>query len=125
VLVVNPRNVPAKNARELQAFLKARPGECNCGSSGNGTITHLAGEMFIAAAGVRLEHIPYKGTGPMLADLVGGQVELGVAAVQAVQAQLKSGALRAIGVMGRPRVPSLPEVPTLAEQGFAEVDVAG
>ena len=81
--------------------------------------------MFIDAAGVDVKHIPYKGVGPMVADLIGGQVELGVVAVPAVQGHLKSGALRAIGVMGTQRVPSLPDVPTIAEQGFPDVDIAG
>jgi tripartite-type tricarboxylate transporter receptor subunit TctC len=125
VLVVNPARVPAKNAKELQAFLKARPGAYNHASSGNGTVIHLANEMFVEAAGVDVRHIPYKGVGPQIADLLGGQVELGVVALPAVQAHLKSGALRAIGVMGRNRVASLPEVPTLAEQGFPDVDIAG
>jgi tripartite-type tricarboxylate transporter receptor subunit TctC len=125
VLVVNPAKVPAKNAKELQAFLKAKPGAYNYASSGNGTIIHLAGEMFVDAAGVDVKHIPYKGTGPMVADLIGGQVEIGVVAVPAAQGHLKSGALRAIGVMGRQRVASLPDVPTIAEQGFPDVDIAG
>jgi tripartite-type tricarboxylate transporter receptor subunit TctC len=125
VLVVNPAKVPAKNAKELQAFLKAKPGAYNYASSGNGTIIHLAGEMFVDAAGVDVKHIPYKGTGPMVADLIGGQVELGVVAVPAAQGHLKSGALRAVGVMGRQRVASLPDVPTIAEQGFPDVDIAG
>jgi tripartite-type tricarboxylate transporter receptor subunit TctC len=125
VLVVNPAKVPAKNAKELQAFLKAKPGAYNYASSGNGTIIHLAGEMFVDAAGLDVKHIPYKGTGPMVADLIGGQVELGVVAVPAAQGHLKSGALRAIGVMGRQRVASLPDVPTIAEQGFPDVDIAG
>ncbi len=125
VLVVNPAKVPAKNAKELQAFLKAKPGAYNYASSGNGTIIHLAGEMFIDAAEVDVKHIPYKGVGPMVADLIGGQVELGVVAVPAVQGHLKSGALRAIGVMGKQRVPSLPDLPTIAEQGFPDVDIAG
>jgi len=125
VLVVNPAKVPAKNAKELQAFLKAKPGAYNYASSGNGTIIHLAGEMFIDAADVDVKHIPYKGTGPMIADLIGGQVELGVVAVPAVQGHLKSGALRAIGVMGKQRVASLPDLPTIAEQGFPDVDIAG
>lgn len=124
VLVVNPK-VPAKNAKELQALLKAKPDGYNYASSGNGTIIHLAGAMFLDAAGVQARHIPYKGTGPMLADIIGGQVEMGVVALPAVQGQLKSGQLRAIGVMGKQRVPSLPDVPTIAEQGFPEVDVAG
>lgn len=125
VLVVNPAKVPAKNAKELQAFLKAKPGEFNYGSSGNGTIIHLAGEMAIDALGADVKHIPYKGVGPQVSDLIGGQVELGVVAVPAVQAHIKSGALRAIGVLGKSRVPTLPDVPTFAEQGFPEVEVAG
>ena len=125
VLVVNPAKVPAKNAKELQAFLKAKPGGYNYGSSGNGTIIHLAGEMYMEAAGVSARHIPYKGMGPMLADIIGGQVEMGVGAVPAVQGHLKAGTLRAIGVMGKQRVASLPDVPTIAEQGFPSVDVEG
>lgn len=125
VLVVNPEKVPAKNAKELQAFLKAKPGGYNYGSSGNGTIIHLAGEMYMEAAGVDVRHIPYKGMGPMLADIIGGQVEMGVGAVPAVQGHLKAGTLRAIGVMGKQRVASLPDVPTIAEQGFPSVDVEG
>lgn len=125
VLVVNPAKVPAKTAKELQAMLKAKPDVYNYASSGNGTIIHLAGAMFMDAAGVDVRHIPYKGTGPMVADIIGGQVEMGVVAVPAVQGHLKSGTLRAIGVMGKTRVAALPDVPTMAEQGFPEVDVAG
>jgi tripartite-type tricarboxylate transporter receptor subunit TctC len=125
VLVVNPGRVPAKNAKELQALLKAKPGELNYGSSGNGTIIHLAAETFMDEAGVKAHHIPYKGTGPMITDVMGGQVEMGVGAVAAVQGQIKSGSLRPIGVTGKERVASLPEVPTIAEQGFPGVDVAG
>lgn len=106
VLVVNPAKVPARTAKELQAFLKAKPDALNYASSGNGTITHLAGEMFVDAAGVKIHHIPYKGMGPMITDIIAGQVELGVGAL---------GALR------RQRSASLPDMPTLAEQGFPEV----
>jgi tripartite-type tricarboxylate transporter receptor subunit TctC len=125
VLVVNPSKVAAKNARELVAFLKAKPGAYNYASSGNGTIYHLGFAMFMDETGVDVRHIPYKGTGAMIADLIGGQVEMGVLAVPAVQGHLKSGALRAIGITGPARVPALPDVPTLAEQGFPGVDVAG
>lgn len=125
VLVVNPNKVPAKTAKELQALIKSKPGEFNYASSGNGTIIHLAGEMFVDAIGADVRHIPYKGMGPMITDIIGGQVEMGVAAVAAVQGHLKSGALRAIGVMHQSRVASLPDVPTIAEQGFSDVDVAG
>jgi len=125
VLVVNPAQVSARNAKELQALLKARPGELNYGSSGNGTIIHLAGELFLNEADAKARHIPYKGMGPMITDIMGGQVEMGVGAVAAVQGQLKAGTLRPIGIMSRERVASLPEVPTIAEQGFPGVDIAG
>jgi tripartite-type tricarboxylate transporter receptor subunit TctC len=125
VLVVNPAKVPAKNAKELQAFLKAKPGTYNYASSGNGTIIHLAGAMFVDAAQVDVKHIPYKGMGPMVADVIGGQVEMAAVSVPTAQPHLKSGALRAIGVMGKQRVPSLPDLPTLAEQGFPDVEIGG
>ncbi|WP_374639615.1 Bug family tripartite tricarboxylate transporter substrate binding protein [Hydrogenophaga sp.] len=125
VLVVNPNKVAARNAKEFQTFLKSKPGAFNMGSSGNGTIIHLAGEMFVDAADVQVQHIPYKGMGPMMTDIIAGQVEFGVAAVAAAQGHLASGRMKAIGVMGRQRVASLPDVPTIAEQGFPEVDVAG
>lgn len=117
VLVVNAK-VPAKNVADLVALLKARPDAYNLASSGNGTIIHLAGEMFLAEAGVKARHIPYKGTGPMVTDLLGGQVEMGVVALNAVLPHLKSGALRAIGLCGGERSPLAPEVPTIAEQGL-------
>ena len=125
VLVVNPAKVPAKNAKELQAFLKAKPGVYNYASSGNGTIIHLAGAMVVEAMGVDVGHVPYKGMGPMVTDIIGGQVEMGVVSVPVATGHLKAGTLRAIGVTGKERVPSLPKVPTIAEQGFPDVDVAG
>ncbi len=125
VLVINPNKLPARNVQELVPLLKARPGDYNYASSGNGTILHLAAEMFVDEAGVNMKHIPYKGVGPMTADLIGGQVELGVLAVPAVQGHLKSGALRAIGVGSAARVPALPDVPTLAEQGLPNYQLEG
>ncbi|RUP35313.1 MAG: tripartite tricarboxylate transporter substrate binding protein [Curvibacter sp.] len=125
LLVVNPKLVSARNAKELQAFLKVKPEEHNYASSGNGTVIHLAGEMVIDALGVEVRHVPYKGMGPMITDIMAGQLEMGVASVPSVQGQLKSGSLRAIGVLGKSRVASLPELPTFAEQGFPEVDVMG
>ncbi|MDO8248648.1 MAG: tripartite tricarboxylate transporter substrate-binding protein [Rhodoferax sp.] len=116
VLVVNPSKVAATNVKELIALVKAKPDGYNYASSGNGTVIHLAGEMFVDEAKVVIRHIPYKGTGPMGADLIGGQVEMGVVALPAVQAHLKSGALRAIGLCGKTRSPAAPDIPTIAEQ---------
>lgn len=124
VVVVNPK-VPAQNAKELVALLKAKNGELNYGSSGNGTILHLAAEMFVDEAGAKARHIPYKGVGPMLTDLIGGQVEMATAALPSVQAHLKSGALRAIGVGAAQRVPAAPEIPTMTEQGLPGYLVEG
>ena len=98
VIVVNPTKVPAKDVKELVALLKAKPGAYNYGSSGNGTILHLAAEMFFDEAGVKATHVPYKGVGPMLTDLIGGQVDIGALSLPSVQQHLKNGTLRAIGV---------------------------
>ncbi len=117
VLVVNPAKVPATNAKELVAFLKAKPDAYNYASSGNGTILHLAAEMFVEEAGVKVKHIPYKGVGPMVTDIIGGQVEFGVLALPSVQGHIKSGAVRAIGVTGANRTPAL-DLATFAEQGM-------
>jgi tripartite-type tricarboxylate transporter receptor subunit TctC len=125
VLVVNPAKVAATNVKDLVAALKARPDAYNYASSGNGTIIHLAGAMFLDEAGVAAKHIPYKGTGPMVNDLIGGQVEFGVVALPAVQGHLKTGALRAIGVTGKQRAAAAPDIPTVAEQGLPNYDVAG
>jgi len=124
VLVVNPK-VPAKNAQELIALLKAKPGVYNYGSSGNGTILHLAAEMFMDEAGVKAAHVPYKGVGPMLTDLLGGQVEIGALSLPSVQQHLKSGALRAIGTGTTARLAAAPEIPTMTEQGLPGYVVEG
>ena len=125
VLVANPAKFPGAGAKEMHAQLKADPGKYNMGSSGNGTIIHLAGEMVVDAMDVKVQHVPYKGMGPMMTDIIGGQVDFGVAAVPAVQGHLASGRMKAIGVTGKQRVASLPNVPTLAEQGYPDVDVGG
>ena len=117
LLVVNAK-VPAHNAKELIALLKARGGEMNFASGGNGTILHLATELFLDEAGVKARHIPYKGVGPMLTDLIGGQVDFATVALPSVQGHLKSGALRAIGVATAQRVAAAPEVATFVEQGL-------
>jgi tripartite-type tricarboxylate transporter receptor subunit TctC len=124
VVVVNAK-VPAKNAQELIALLKANPGKYNYGSSGNGTILHLAAEMFMDEAGVKATHVPYKGVGPMLTDLIGGQVEIGALSLPSIQQHLKSGALRAIGTGTAQRLPAAPEIPTMAEQGLPNYLVEG
>jgi tripartite-type tricarboxylate transporter receptor subunit TctC len=116
VLVVNPK-VPAANAREFTAWLKAKNGEANYASGGNGTILHLAAAMYLDEVGASARHIPYKGVGPMLTDLIGGQVEFATAALPSVQQHLKSGALRAIGMATSQRVAAAPEIPTFVEQG--------
>ncbi|WP_038209319.1 tripartite tricarboxylate transporter substrate binding protein [Xenophilus azovorans] len=124
VLLVNPK-VPAKNVPELVALLKGKPDGYNYASSGNGTIIHLAGEMFMDEAGVKARHIPYKGTGPMVTDMIAGQVEIGVVALPAAQPHMKSGALRAVGLCGPARSPAAPDLPTIAEQGLPGYSVEG
>ena len=116
VLVVNPK-VPATNAKEFTALLKEKKGEMTYASGGNGTILHLAAAQYLDEVGASARHIPYKGVGPMVTDLIGGQVEFGTVALPSVQAHLKSGALRAIGVATAQRVPAAPEIPTFVEQG--------
>ena len=116
VLVVNPK-VPATNAKEFTALLKEKKGDLTYASGGNGTILHLAAAMYLDEVGASARHIPYKGVGPMVTDLIGGQVEFGTLALPSVQQHLKSGALRAIGMATSQRVPAAPEIPTFVEQG--------
>src|SRR4030095_5468899 len=123
VLVVNPAKVPATNSKEFIALLKSKPGALNFASGGNGTILHLATELFLEQAGVTAKHIPYKGVGPMVTDLIGGQVEFGTAALPSVQAHIKSGALRAIGTLAAQRTQAAPEIPTFVEQGLPNLVV--
>ncbi len=116
VLVVNPK-VPANNAKELIALLKSKP-DLTYASSGNGTILHLAAAMFFDESGTKANHVPYKGVGPMVTDLVGGHVQIGVLALPSIQGHLKSGALRAIGTSSPKRLAAAPDIPTFAEQGL-------
>ena len=124
VLVVNP-NVPAKNVQELIALMKAKPDTLNYASSGNGTILHLAAAMFLDQAGATAKHIPYKGVGPMLTDLLGGQVDFATSSLPSVQQHIKSGALRVLGVGAAKRLAAAPEIPTMAEQGMPNYIVEG
>ncbi len=117
VIVVNPAKVPATNHKEFVALLKSKPGQLNFGSGGNGTILHLAGEMYVDEVGASAKHIPYKGVGAMVTDLIGGQIDFATLALPSVQQHIKSGALRAIGVGGAQRTAAAPEIPTIAEQG--------
>jgi tripartite-type tricarboxylate transporter receptor subunit TctC len=118
VLVANPQRVPAANGREFIAALKAKPDGFNFGSGGTGTILHLAAEMFVDEAGVKARHIPYKGVGPMVTDLLGGQIDFAVVALPSVQQHIKSGALKAVGMCGDKRNAAAPDVPTFVEQGL-------
>ena len=116
VLVVHP-SFPPKNVKELIAFLKARPGEINYGSSGNGSPPHLATELFKLLTGTKMTHIPYKGAGPAAVDVIAGQIPIYfMNALQAVP-HMKSGRLRPMGVTSEKRFPGLPDVPTIAEAG--------
>ena len=124
VLVVNPK-IPAKDAKELVALFKANPGRYNYASSGNGTILHLAAEMFKDVTGTFVTHIPYRGVGPMLQDILAGQVDMGVLALPSIQAHIKSGALRAIGTPSLQRIAAAPEIATFADQGFPKYVVEG
>jgi tripartite-type tricarboxylate transporter receptor subunit TctC len=123
VLLVNPSKIQAANHPELAALLKAKPDAYNYASSGSGTILHLAMELYLDAAGVRTRHIPYKGVGPMVTDLLGGQVDIAAAALPSVQGYIASGKLRAIGLFPASRTPAAPDIPTLAEQGLKNFEV--
>jgi len=116
VLVVNSA-LPVKSVKELLAYAKAKPGTLNYGSAGNGSTLHLAGELLVSESGIDMKHVPYRGTGPLITDLVGGQVQLGFVSVSQVASQVKAGTLRALAVSTPARSPALPEVPTLAEAG--------
>ncbi|SDZ70722.1 Tripartite-type tricarboxylate transporter, receptor component TctC [Variovorax sp. YR266] len=118
VLAVNPDTVKAKTTREFIAELKANPKKFSYGSSGNGTVLHLAAEYFLSEAGLQAQHIPYKGTGAMTTDIIGGQVHFGMLPLVVAAPQIKAGKLRALAVSTASRNPALPDVPTVAESGI-------
>lgn len=117
VLVVNPKH-PFKTEAELLKFLKANPGKLNFGSAGSGASHHLAGELYKLSAGVDMVHVPYKGIGPMMTDLLGGVVDLAFDGLASSSPQLKAGKLNPLAVTSPERSPLLPNVPTMIELGY-------
>ena len=114
VLVVNPA-LPAKNVRDLVAYAKANPGKMNYGSSGSGTITHLAGALFATQMGLTMQHVPYKGSAPALVDVAGGQTQMMIDTINTVLPYVKDNRLRALAIAIPRRSAALPDVPTLEE----------
>ncbi|CAN7251364.1 tripartite tricarboxylate transporter substrate binding protein [Acidovorax sp. LjRoot129] len=123
-LLVNP-NVPAKNLQEFMAYAKAKPGQVNFGSAGNGGISHLVPEMFKTATGLFMVHIPYRGSAPAFTDLMGGQVQFMAESIPQAAAYHKQGKVRALAVTSRERNPALPDVPTVIESGIKGFEVVG
>ena len=123
ILVVNP-SVPANNMKELIAYAKANPDKVSYASSGNGASSHLAGILFNKMAGTNILHIPYKGTGPALNDLLGGQVSMSFTDILTALPHVQAGTLRAIGLASADRSQALPDLPTLSEQGLTGYDVS-
>jgi tripartite-type tricarboxylate transporter receptor subunit TctC len=117
VLVTNP-NAPAKTARDLVAQSKSAPGKLSMSSAGTGSSNHLVGELFQEISGARFTHVPYKGSGQALTDLMGGQVDLHFDQVTSAASHIQGGKLRALMVTSSKRVPMLPEIPTNAEAGY-------
>jgi tripartite-type tricarboxylate transporter receptor subunit TctC len=117
VLAINPK-VPANTAAELVALAKKDPDKLTYSSSGVGGNNHLAGALFAEAAGIKITHVPYKGTGPALADVISGVITMNFSSLPPAVGQVKAGNLRALAVTGEKRIKSLPDVPTLKEQGI-------
>jgi tripartite-type tricarboxylate transporter receptor subunit TctC len=124
VLAVNPA-VPAKDLKELIAYIKAQNGQVAWASAGNGTPQHMTGELFRTTVKLEMTHIPYKGSAPAIADLMGGHVPMMFDTTIAIVPQIKAGKVRAIAVSGAKRSPQLPDVPTFAEAGLAAVESYG
>jgi tripartite-type tricarboxylate transporter receptor subunit TctC len=121
VLVVHP-SLPVKSVKELIALAKAKPGKIDYASSGNGSSQHLFTALFTTLAGIELNHVPYKGSGQARADLISGQVSVGIPGIASVIQHIRSGRLRALGVTSAKRSPQLPDVPSIAEAGVKGYD---
>lgn len=124
VLVVNPV-VPAKTVGELVALAKASPGKLSFASSGRGQSVHMSGELFRFKTGIDIAHVPYKGTGPALIDVLAGQVSMIFSSLPSTMGYIRSGRLRALAVTGKQRTPELPDVPTMVEAGYPDFEVTG
>jgi tripartite-type tricarboxylate transporter receptor subunit TctC len=122
-IVANP-SLPARNAKELIALAKAKPGQLTYASAGIGSPSHLAGELFKTMGGVDLVHVPYKGSGAALTDVIGGQVSISFGGLAAAAPQAKAGKLRILGVTTANRLAALPDVPTVAESGIPGFEVS-
>ncbi len=117
-------SLPVNSIKELIALAKANPGKISYGSTGTGNITHLAGEMFNSLAGVKLVHIPYKGAGPQVIDVMSGNVAVGFISVTAAMPHLSSGRLKLLLIAGKERIGAAPDVPTVAEVGMPDIEMA-
>ena len=122
-VLVAANRVPAKTLPELVAWAKAHPANLNCGSAGNGTSRHLSCELFNAAAGVNATHVPYKGTGPAMQALMGGEIDWVFEALGSAAGQIRGGAVRPIVVTSAKRSPAFPEIPTAIESGLAGFEI--
>ena len=122
-LVVHP-STPVKSVQELVAYAKKNPGKVNYGSAGVGTVSHVSGEYFANAAGIKLVHIPYKGTGPALADLIGGHIPMAFAPIPATHGPVSQGLLRGLAVTSATRSSLVPELPTIAESGIKDFEAS-
>ncbi len=122
VMEVHP-SVPAKTVKEFVAYAKANPGKLNFGSAGTGGTIHLAGEMFKQIAGVEMTHVPYKGAGPALTDLLSGNIQVMFDTLSTALPPVKGGLLRPLGVSSKERSPDLPDVPTVIESGYPDYQV--
>jgi tripartite-type tricarboxylate transporter receptor subunit TctC len=123
VMVVHP-SVAAKTVAEFVAYARQNPGKLNFGSAGTGGTVHLSGEMFKQMAGIDMIHVPYKGAGPALTDLISGQIQLMFESLGTALPPVKSGLLRPLGVSSAERIPDLPDVPTISESGYADYHVS-